>query len=89
MSFGQQELPLLTLAKFAGYLLARVEAIEDVLIQKGVASKPELREAINRAQAQIVPVLRGDHQDEKDLARVLRDMLNRLQSRQQERLYGE
>ena len=75
-------------AKFAGYLLARVEAIEDILIQKEVASKPELRDAIDRAQTQIVPCFRGEYQDEKDLELVLRDILNRLQSRQRDRLYG-
>jgi hypothetical protein len=82
----QSDQPLAALAKFACYLLARVEALETLLIQKEIVSKEELRDVNEKAQKGIAPHLRGlDHRDVKDFEPVLTKTLELLKARLAER----
>lgn len=78
MDAAKPELPLAMILKFAGQVLARVEAIEEVLIKKGIASKEEIEEANGARQRRKAPTLRAEYRDETEFERALPDILRHL-----------
>ena len=84
---AQSDSPILALTELAIHLLARVEALEALLIQKGVATKQEIQAAIVQAEGGLALFSRGiSHQDEKGLEPALKDLVRRLKSRHGEQL---
>jgi inorganic triphosphatase YgiF len=78
---------LVAFAKFAVHLTARIEALEAVLTEKGLATKEEILEAIGAAESGLdffhrsVPRPGGAGFD-----RALGELLERLAARHRERL---
>jgi hypothetical protein len=79
--------PLEALTKFAVYLVARIEALETLLIQKGIATKEEIREALAPTQKSLAIVDRSVlPSDAAGFDSALREVLERLRRRHGERL---
>ena len=83
----QSEAPLVALTKFAIHLIARIEALETLLIQKDITTKPEIHQAIVKAERGFGLYVRTIRRpDEKDFEPGLADILERLKSRHRDRL---
>ena len=78
----QADTPLEALTKFAVYLVARIEALEALLIQKELATREEIREAVGPAEKSLAifgrSVLRPSA---KEFDSALREVLERLKRR--------
>jgi hypothetical protein len=55
----QSEASLVVLTRFALHLLAHVEGLETLLVQKELVTKQEIREAIAKAEGQLDLFARG------------------------------
>jgi hypothetical protein len=67
------------MARFACDLLARMEAVEALLIQKGIASEEEVRRNREAARERLDPHVRWlESPDREDFDTVLADTLRRL-----------
>jgi hypothetical protein len=71
---------MIAFAKFAGHLLAKVEAMEHLLIQKDIATKQEIRDAVGAAWKRLDPSLRwlDDPVGGQNFERALAETLERL-----------
>jgi len=85
MASEKGELPLVTLVKFVAYLLARIEAVEELLLQNGAVTVDNLQKAILAEERRMGPFFRGTYQDEASVERVLADSLEKLKSRRRAR----
>ncbi len=77
---------LVLLTQFAGYLLSRIEAIENILIEADPALKERLRAAAAAAEASLGRHLEMPRQDEASREHAIADILRRLRSRLPDRL---
>jgi inorganic triphosphatase YgiF len=78
----QSEASLVALTRFALHLLAHIEGLETLLVQKEVATKQEIREAIAKAQGQLDHFAQGiPRPGTTDFESALTRLLESLQGR--------
>jgi hypothetical protein len=73
---------IVALTQFTGYLLTRIEALEQTLIRNQVVSAGGVRDARVQAEKSLEPQLRwlGNSLFDKDFERALSDTLGRLRA---------
>ena len=78
----QSEASLVALTRFALHLLAHIEGVETLLVQKELATKQEIREAIAKAEKQLDLFARGiPRPGTTDFETALTKLLENLQGR--------
>lgn len=83
----QPQAPLVALTKFAIHLTARIEALEALLIQKKIATKQEIQNAIAQADKGFEIFRRSiPRPNEKGFDPALGDLLERLKARHKDQL---
>lgn len=81
----QSKASLAALTRSAIHLVARIEALEAMLVQKGIATTQEIEEAIAQAERRLAPLARGIRQpNENEFDSVLEEILKRLQIRRKD-----
>jgi hypothetical protein len=75
----QPDAPLVAITKFTIHLLARVRALETLLVQKNLATKQEVEAAIAQAERGLDIAVRSIRRpNEQDFEPALREVLQRL-----------